>query len=111
MSTTLVSRDSLCMLLERKPVETVGRALVAIFKIGQTDAERSSNTTNVDNGIGFSGADARSGSITAKYFIKHGTLQDWQVEQWTKPTKNGFPKLCKYVKQLNAIAERKQKGN
>ena len=110
MSTTLVTRDSLQALLERKPVETVGRALVAIFKTGQTDAERSSNTTAVDNGIGFSGADARSASITAKYFIKHGTLQDWQVEQWTKVAKNGYPRLCKYVKQLNDIAERKQKG-
>ena len=111
MSATLVSRESLCALLDRKPVETVGRALVALFKAGQTEAERSSNTTNVLNGIGFSGADARSGSITAKYFIKHGTLLEWQVEQWTKVTKNGYPKLCKYVKKINDIAERKQKGN
>jgi hypothetical protein len=96
-------------LIERKPTETVGRALVAIFRAGQTEDERAGNTTDVLNGVGFSGADARSASITAKYFIKHGTLQDWQVEQWTKPAKNGYPRLCKYVKQLNAIAESKQR--
>lgn len=104
----LVTRESLQSLIERKPVETVGRALVAIFKLGQTESERSGNTAEVFNGIGFSGADARSGSITAKYFIKHGTLLDWQVEQWSKPAKNGYPRLCKYVKQLNAIAEAKR---
>ena len=108
MSTTLVTRDSLHALIERKPIETIGRALVAIFKTGQTDAERSSNTTDVDNGIGFSGADARGASITAKYFIKYGTLQAWQVEQWTRVAKNGYPRLCKYAKQLNAIAVSKQ---
>lgn len=104
----VVTRESLVDLIERRPVATVGRALVAIFKAGQTDAERQMNQTQLSNGIGFSGADARSGSLTAKYFIKHGTLQDWQVERWIAPGKNGFPRLCKYVKQLNAIAEKKQ---
>ena len=104
----LVTRESLQSLIERKPTETVGRALVAIFRAGQTESERSGNTAEDFNGVGFSGADARSASITAKYFIKHGTLLDWQVEQWTKPAKNGFPRLCKYVKQLNAIAEAKR---
>ena len=102
-----VTRDSLVALLARNPELVVGRALVAIFKSGQTESERSGNTAEVFNGIGFSGADARSGSITAKYFIKHGKLLDWQVEQWTKPAKNGYPRLCKYVKQLDAIAQAK----
>ena len=103
----LVTRESLQALIERSPEQVVGRALVAIFRAGQTEDERSGNTTTVDNGIGFSGADARSASITAKYFIKHGRLLDWQVEQWTKLAKNGYPRLCKYTKQLNAIAEAK----
>lgn len=101
----IVTRESLADLIARKPEQVVGRALVAIFRAGQTEAERSGNTAEVFNGVGFSGADARSASITAKSFIKHGRLLDWQVEQWTKPAKNGFPRLCKYVKQLNAIAE------
>ena len=56
------------------------------------------------NGIGFTGADAHSGCLTAKYFIKHGTLADWQVERWTKLSKSGFSRLTKYHKQLNEIA-------
>ena len=99
-----VTRESLVSLLERKPEATVGRALVALFR-KQTDSEKGGNTAEQDNGVGFSGADARSGSITAKYYIKHGYLMVWQVEAWTKPAKNGYPRLCKYVKQLNAIAE------
>ena len=105
---TIVTRDSLVALLERKPAETVGRALVAIFKAGQTEDERADNTAAVFNGVGFSGADARSASITAKYYIKHGKLLDWQIEQWIKPAKNGYPRLCKYAKQLNEIAESKR---
>jgi hypothetical protein len=99
-----VTRESLVALLERKPEVVVGRALVALFR-KQTDSEKVGNQAEQDNGVGFSGADARSGSITAKYYLKHGKLLDWQVEQWTKSAKNGYPRLCKYVKQLNAIAE------
>ena len=102
-----VTRDSLKALVERNPEVVVGRALVALFKAGQTDSERSGNTAEVFNGIGFSGADARSASITAKYFIKHGKLLDWQIESWIKPAKNGYPRICKYARQLNDIAEAK----
>ena len=104
----LVTRDSLRDLVERKPTETVGRALVAIFRAGQTEDERAGNVTSVLNGVGFSGSDARSASITAKYFIKHGTLLDWQVEQWTRLASNGYPRICKYAKQLNEIATAKR---
>lgn len=104
----IVTRESLSKMLEKDPVKVVGRALVALFKAGQTEAERAANVTEVWNGVGFSGADARSASLTAKYFIKHGTLLDWQVANWTKPARNGFPRLCKYAKQLNAIAEAKR---
>ena len=106
----IVTRESLQDLINRKPEATIGRALVAIFRAGQTEDERSANTAAVFNGVGFSGADARSASITAKYYIKHGMLLDWQVEQWAKPAKNGYSRLCKYVKQLNAIAEAKNEA-
>lgn len=106
----IVTRESLQKMLDNDNPEyvtiVVGRALVAIFN-NQTDAEKSANTTDVDNGIGFSGADARSGTLTAKTFLKNKTLLDWQVAQWTKRGKNGFSRLTKYAKQLNAIAERK----
>jgi hypothetical protein len=83
----------------------IGRALVVLLN-NQTRDEQANNTTTQDNGIGFTGADARSGSITAKYFIKHHSLQDWMVEKWTKPNRNGIPRLAKYHAQLNAAAKK-----
>jgi len=85
----------------------IGRALVAIFK-RQTKDEQAVNVTNCHNGIGFTGADAHSGCITAKYYIKHRTLLDWQVERWTKTNRNGVPRIAKYWKQLDQIARERQ---
>ena len=103
----VVTRDSLRTMLEnpnRKYVETVvGRGLRALLD-RQTEDERRSNDTRVWNGVGFSGADARSGSLTAKSWMKNKSLLDWQLAKWTKPGKNGYPRLCKYAKQLNEIA-------
>jgi len=83
----------------------IGRALVVLLK-NQTRDEQASNATTQDNGIGFTGADARSGSITAKYYIKHHSLQDWMVEKWAKPNRRGIPRLAKYHAQLNAAAKK-----
>ena len=103
----VVTRDTLRTML-RNPnpsyVEAVvGRALVALLQ-RQTDDEVRANDTRVNNGVGFSGADARSGTLTAKTFSRDGKLLDWQVARWTKLAKNGYPRLAKYAKQLNEIA-------
>lgn len=106
----IVTRESIQNMLNNPNPDyvkmVVGRALVAIFN-NQTESEKTANSTDVDNGIGFSGADARSGTLTAKSYMKNRTLQDWQVERWTKPGRNGFARLTKYAKQLNTIAEMK----
>jgi hypothetical protein len=86
--------------------KVIGRALVVLLN-NQTRDEQAMNATTKSNGIGFTGADAKSGSITAKYFIKHNTLLDWQIDRWTKPSASGFSRLTKYHKQLNAAAEEK----
>lgn len=83
----------------------VGRALVALFK-RQTVDERVQHTASHYNSIGFAGPDARSGSLTAKYYMKHNRLEEWMVEQWTKDFR-GRPRLCKYHRQLNQIAMEK----
>jgi len=105
-----VTRESLnTMLHNENPryVQTViGRALWALF-LRQTEDEQNSNDTHQNNSIGFSGADGKSGSLTAKYWMKHKRLEDWMVAKWMKPARNGYPRLCKYVKQLNEIAEAK----
>ena len=109
----IVTRESLRTMLQnpnRAYVEkVVGRALVRLFE-RQTEAEKVSNDTNVDNGIGFAGCDAKSGSLTAKYYLKHHQLQDWQLERWLKVESTGFPKLCKYHRQLNEVALVAQQG-
>ncbi len=81
----------------------VGRACVALFN-RQTEAEQARNDTEVLNDEGFSGSDARQGSLTAKYYLKHKRLEAWQVEQWTKEWR-GRPRLAKYWKQLNEVAQ------
>lgn len=104
-----VTRKSLQAMLDNNNPEyvaaVIGRALVVLFN-NQTRDEKSMNATNQDNGIGFTGADAHSGSITAKYFIKHHSLMDWQVDRWTKPAASGYARLAKYHKQLNEAANR-----
>lgn len=107
---TIVSRESLQKMLDEandvKRQHVIGRALVALFD-RQTKDEQATNDTRNLNTIGFSGADAKSGSLTAKYYLKHKKLEDWQVARWMKVQKNGFARLTKYHKQLNEIAEAK----
>jgi len=102
-----VTRDSLKEMVSRPDQEyvgkVIGRALVAIFK-RQTEAEKKSNATLVYNDIGFAGCDAKSGTITAKTFMKYGHLLPWQIEKWLKVGANGYPRICKYHAQLNEIA-------
>ena len=107
---TIVTHSSLTKMLfdsnADRRAQIIGRALVALLK-RQTQDERTANTTNVHNNRGFMSCDARSGSIGAKYFLKHGTLLDWQVEKWMKPTASGTPRIVKYSKQLNEVANEK----
>lgn len=106
--THLVTRATLMRLLndDAKRPHVIGRALVALFH-KQTRTEQAANHTDNLNFVGFSGSDARDGSITAKYYLKHGTLLPWQIENWMKPFR-GFPRITKYARQLNDIATAKQ---
>lgn len=110
--TTIVTKDSLNQMLNNPNptyvMHVVGRALVAIFRY-QTEQEQSTNQTNNLNGVGFSGADAKSGSLTAKSYLKTKKLEQWQVDKWLKIGKNGYPRLCRYSEQLDKIAKLKQK--
>jgi hypothetical protein len=107
---TIVTRTSLQTMIDQaddiKVQHVIGRALVALFQ-RQTESEKSTNDTHNENDIGFSGADAKSGSLTAKYYLKHKKLEQWQIEKWTKRSKNGYARLTKYHKQLNDVAVRK----
>lgn len=103
----VVTRDTLRNMLRNdntKYVDAViGRALLALLD-RQTEDEKRAADTHIWNAVGFSGADAKSGTLTAKFFAKNKVLLDWQRNKWLKPAKNGYPRLCKYAKQLNEIA-------
>lgn len=88
--------------VERK-ARIIGRACLALFR-RQTEDEKAANTTTHTNRKGFTQSDARQGSITAKYFIKHGTLQDWQVAQWVRQEARGNMRISKYWRQLDEEA-------
>jgi hypothetical protein len=88
---------------EQQNARFIGRALVVIFN-NQTEEEKRASDVREDNGIGFTGADGHSGCITAKYFLKHGTLLDWQVDRWMKKNAKGTPRISKYWRQLDAAA-------
>jgi len=108
----IVTKDSLQQMLDNpnpKYVEAVvGRALSSLLA-RQTAEEQTHLTTEVHNGIGFTGADARSGSLTAKFWKKNGYLAAWQIERWTKKDDKGYSRLTKYHRQLNEIAVERQK--
>jgi hypothetical protein len=103
----IVTKQSLQQMLNdasfEKQQHIIGRAVVALFN-RQTESEKNANSTEVNNNVGFTHADSRGGSMTAKSYMKRHGLQDWQVVQWTRKQKNGFARICKYHTQLNEIA-------
>ena len=104
-----VTREWICEYIRNQPREKVanmvGRALVALFR-RQTLDEQVSAHTRYDNDRGFTAADAESGTIGAKTFIRHGRFTaDWQWERWIKLNTKGIPRIAKYVRQLNEIAQ------
>jgi hypothetical protein len=109
--THLVTRDFLQALIDQGgdiQMHTVGRALVVLFK-RQTAAEKDANTTNVDNGVGFTGADGFGGCLGAKKYLKDGCLPDWVVQKWVKRSeRTGYSRIVKYWKQLDEAAKAKK---
>ena len=107
----IVTKDTLRNMLNEadsaRKAAIIGRALVVLFE-RQTEAERMANTTNNLNSIGFASCDAKAGCLSAKYFLRHRTLLDWQVEKWMRTDRTGYPRICKYARQLNEAAEQKR---
>lgn len=77
----------------------VERALVAIFN-RQTQHEQSSETTDLNNGVGFGAFDAKTGTYLAKWIISGRHLSGEYVAKGRKIA-------LKYTKQLIEIAEEK----
>lgn len=103
-----VTKQWLASKLEAKETraKVIGRALLAIYK-NQTLNEQVETITKVNNSIGFCKLDARVGSIGARQYKAHAKLDQWIIDVWMRPAKDGYPRICKYVSQLNDIAEQK----
>lgn len=112
--TALVTKKSLQKMLDEaddaKRSRIVGRALVGLFE-RQTADEQAANDTKQLNTIGFAANDAKSGSLTAKYFLKHGVLEQWQLDRWLKKQPDGHARICRYARQLNEIAENRARSS
>lgn len=106
----MISKGSLYYMIvnadDDKVQHIVGRALVALFN-RQNESEKADNTAKVTNNRGFCQSDARQGSITAKYYIKHRKLESWQIERWLKRDCRGTMRIQKYWKQLDEVAREK----
>ena len=95
------------MIRTRGAMSVIGRATLALYK-RQTSEEQNELYTKNQNGVGFSAFDAKVGSLTAVYFRDNGTLLPWHIAYWSKVAPNGYPKICRYAKQLNEIAAAKE---
>ena len=106
----LIDKNKLLQMLSTDNKELkariVGRACLVLFR-RQTEVEKNVNDAIVENMRGFCKSDARQGSITAKYFMKHNTLQDWMVDQWMATNVKGTPRIVKYHRQLDEAAKEK----
>lgn len=83
----------------------IGRALVVLLD-RQTADEKQTAQTRHTNHRGFAQNDAKSGTLAAKSYLKHGKLEAWQVALWTRPWK-GQPRIAKYWVQLDEAARAK----
>lgn len=110
MKSAIVTKDSLLNLLLSataiKQMHIVGRALAVVYANQEPDEQRA-ETVRHNNGIGFTVGDASIGCSHAQSYILHSKLDDWAVSVWVKPDSTGYPRICKYHRQLNEAATRK----
>jgi len=106
----MLTREKFNELIDRDDevgMHAIGRALVHLFN-RQTQDEKATNDTKVHNNLGFTSGDARSGSLSAKYYLKHKKLEDWQLKSWRKPSAKGGTRLGKYYRQIAEEAAKKE---
>lgn len=87
--------------------QVLGRALLRIYE-RQTLDEICSNETVEKNNQGFTMFDAKLGTIAAVAFKTRGVVPKHLAAVWMRPDKTGYPRICRYVRQLNEVAVAKQ---
>ena len=101
----MTTKAEIVALLARND-KAVGRALIVLNE-RQTADEQRAEDTKYDNGVGFTGADARMGTSMAGFFSRNGYLSVKQLAYWRKPNVRGVPRIAKYATQLLEIANAK----
>lgn len=101
----MTTKAEIVQLLQRND-KAIARALLVLNE-RQTQDEQASEVTKYDNGVGFTGADARMGTSMAQFYAARGYLTVKQLSYWKKPNKNGVWRICKYAQQLLDIANEK----
>jgi len=89
--------------------KAVARALVVLYE-RQTSDEQSSDSTNCNNGRGFSQAHGFIGTRMAKFYLARGFLTPKQIAYWRKLTPKGKMRIGMYWKQLQEAAQQKAMG-
>lgn len=100
-------RDMLCNPNPRYVEAVIGKALLALHQ-RQTGEERMRLRTLDHNEIGFGKPDASIGSRCAQHYKRHHRLAPWMIQNWLIKNAQGYPRLCKYCKQLDSIARYRQ---
>jgi hypothetical protein len=85
---------------------SIGRALVHLLN-RQTEDEKATNQTRHHNNRGFTSGDGRRGAITAKFYLKHRNLLDWQIAYWRERDAKGRTRIGKYYRQIQEEAMKK----
>jgi hypothetical protein len=101
-----VTRDTIRQLLigtEQRQSQVIGRALVRLYE-RQTAEEKATLAAHNQNGVGFSSTDAYAGTHGAKQYLQTNKLPKWVLNYWMVE-RNGAPRICKYHRQLNEVAE------
>jgi hypothetical protein len=101
----MVTKEVIVSLLETND-RAIGRALLVLLS-NQTATEVALETTNVNNGKGFTGFEGKIGTSMAKFYQKHGYLSPKQIAYWRKRDRRGHMRIGKYWKQLLVAAEAK----
>lgn len=98
MQNKIWTEESIVELLIKSD-RAVERGILAIYAL-QTESEKNSQTTNQHNNIGFSGADASSGSYYAEWLNSGNKLTGKHLDKARKM-------VIKYSKQLLQIVNTK----
>lgn len=105
----MVTKEQIVHLLQVND-KAVIRALIVLTE-RQTEDERISEETKLNNGRGFRPCHARMGTSMAKFYSRNQYLTPKQIAYWRTLDKTGKMRIAIYAGQLLEVAQMKsQKG-